>query len=151
MEILSSFVTISSGNGSSLARLSSSALSRSRCRFDGFPGLKIRFERQHLRKEYFMSAGYFPVLYTSSTLSPKPRSNFRWEHSTQTSHHVQAQVGQSSLFHLTILTPTRNTNQRIAHDTNPWVFFFRLSLLFTFTSMNSESARVTRILLSPLL
>lgn len=48
IEILSSFVTISSGNGSNLARLSSSALSRSRCRFDGFPGLKTRLKKQDL-------------------------------------------------------------------------------------------------------
>ena len=69
MEILSSFVTISSGNGSSLARLSSSALSRSRCRFDGFPGLKTRFERQDVSKEQLMSSGYFPDLNISSIVS----------------------------------------------------------------------------------
>ena len=63
---------------------------------------------------------------------------------------VQAQVGQSSVFHLTILTPTRNTNQQTAHDTNPWVFFFRLSLLLAFTSINSESARMTSVQLFPL-
>lgn len=53
IDILSSFVTISSGNGSNLARLSSSALSRSRCRFDGFPGLKIRFKKQDLGQRIF--------------------------------------------------------------------------------------------------
>lgn len=144
-------MTISSGNGSNLARLSSSALSRSRCRFDGFPGLKIRLKKTRLSNEYLISEESCPIKYIQVAHFPKPRSNFRWEYTTQTSHHVQAQVGQSSVFHLTILTPTRNTNQQTAHDTNPWVFFFRLSLLFAFTSMNSESARVAKVLLFPLL
>lgn len=98
-----------------------------------------------------MSDECCPIIYIQVAHFPKPRSNFRWEYTTQTSHHVQAQVGQSSVFHLTILTPTRNTNQQTAHDTNPWVFFFRLSLLFALTSMNSESARVAKVLLFPLL
>lgn len=41
MEILSSFVTVSSGKGNNRAKLSNSAFSRSLCLFDGLPGLEI--------------------------------------------------------------------------------------------------------------
>ena len=108
-------------------------------------------KKTRFSNDYVISHESCPVNYIQVAYFSKPRSNLRWEYTTQTSHHVQAQVGQSSVFHLTILTPTRNTNHQTSHDTNPWVFFFRLSLLFAFTSMNSESARVAKVLLLPLL
>lgn len=151
MEILSSFVTISSGNGSSLARLSNSALSRSRCRFEGFPGLKHSFITIFTLGNKIYTLNCYLFLNLRSTHSRDRAQDF--SRSTRGKHHTMSrlksnnQVFSSSRF----FTPTWKTNQQIAHDTNPWVFFFRLSLLFAFTSMNSESARATRVLLSLLL
>lgn len=124
MEILSSFVTVSSGKGNNRAKLSNSAFRRSLCLFDGLPGLEIHGKNKLEVKYqlYFMEVkNVLNVWWLRRKVFYKTREEFRGENCTQTSH----QLG-SNRFSLTNSQtphdPTRNTKSPPRHHNVPMGF-----------------------------